>query len=423
MSTDAVVQSQAQTRLRNLADALAAAVAVSLPWSTSATSILIVAWLLVLIPSLQREDLLDVMRKPAAYLPVLLVLVGAVGMLWADVAWAERSRGLSGFLKLLVLPLLFVQYRRSDNARWVLNGFLGSCAALLVVSTASFVWPGFILWSWAKLPGIPVKDYLSQAALFTISAFILLYMVREACLSRQPAAAGLYGVAATAFILNICFVATSRTALLTVPVLLVIFMAKFFRWKGICVIAAMAAVSVVLLWTSSDYLRLRLGNLSNEVTIYQTTDKRTSAGERIEFWKKSAGFVAEAPVFGHGTGSTRSLFARVASNGDGVSSLISTNPHNQFLAVAVQVGLLGGLILIAMWISHAMLFRGSGLAAWTGLVIVTQNIFGSLFNSHLFDFGQGWLYVFGVGVAGGLMMARQDAEQPAKPPVEAVARS
>jgi hypothetical protein len=32
---------------------------------------------------------------------------------------------------------------------------------------------------------------------------------------------------------------------------------------------------------------------------------------------------------------------------------------------------------------------------------VTQNIVGSLFNSHLFDFSQGWLYVVGVGVAAG----------------------
>ena len=423
MSMAALAQSEVQVRLRTLSDGLATAVVVSLPWSTSATAILIVAWLVVLIPTLQRGDLSDVISRPAAYLPVVLVAIGAIGMLWADVAWAERSRGLSGFLKLLILPLLFVQFRRSANARWLLNGFLASCAALLLVSTASFVWPGFILWSWAKAPGIPVKDYLSQAALFTVSAFILLYRVREACLSRRPAAASLYGAAVTAFILNISFVATSRTALLTVPVLLVLFMVKFFRWKGICAIAAAAVVFVGLVWTSSDYLRFRIENLSNEITTYQTTDKRTSAGERIEFWKKSIGFVAEAPIFGHGTGSTRSLFARVASSGDGVSSLISTNPHNQFLAVAVQVGLLGGLVLIAMWASHAMLFRGGGLASWTGLVIVSQNIFGSLFNSHLSDFSQGWLYVFGVGVAGGVMLAGQKPGQPAKAPAEAVARA
>ena len=56
-----------------------------------------------------------------------------------------------------------------------------------------------------------------------------------------------------------------------------------------------------------------------------------------------------------------------------------------------------------MWIAHLLLFRGSGLAEWIGLVIVVQNIVGSLFNSHLFDFVQGWVYVFGVGVAGGMV--------------------
>jgi hypothetical protein len=29
-----------------------------------------------------------------------------------------------------------------------------------------------------------------------------------------------------------------------------------------------------------------------------------------------------------------------------------------------------------------------------------------MFNSHLFDFTQGWTYVFGVGVAGGMVLRR-----------------
>jgi hypothetical protein len=40
-----------------------------------------------------------------------------------------------------------------------------------------------------------------------------------------------------------------------------------------------------------------------------------------------------------------------------------------------------------------------------------QNIFTSLFNSHLFDFHEGWMYVLGVGVAGGMTLRarRKDA--------------
>jgi O-antigen ligase len=130
----------------------------------------------------------------------------------------------------------------------------------------------------------------------------------------------------------------------------------------------------------------------------------TSAGERIEFWKKSVRFVAEAPVFGHGTGTIADLFRRSAVGDSGASSLASTNPHNQTLAVAIQLGLVGAFVLFAMWISHLYLFRGAGLVAWVGLAIVVQNMIGSLFNSHLFDFTHGWVYVTGVGIAGGMAL-------------------
>ena len=36
-----------------------------------------------------------------------------------------------------------------------------------------------------------------------------------------------------------------------------------------------------------------------------------------------------------------------------------------------------------MWLVHLLLFRGDGLANWIGLLVVVQNIFTSLFNSHI----------------------------------------
>ena len=44
--------------------------------------------------------------------------------------------------------------------------------------------------------------------------------------------------------------------------------------------------------------------------------------------------------------------------------------------------------------------------AWIGLLVVVQNIFTSLFNSHLFDFNEGWMYVLGVGIAGGMVLRK-----------------
>ena len=113
-------------------------------------------------------------------------------------------------------------------------------------------------------------------------------------------------------------------------------------------------------------------------------------------------------MIGQGKGTIRSLYEKSAVGQAGAAGEVSANPYNQTFAVGIQLGLVGVAVLWAMWISHLMLFRGGGLAAWVGLIVVVQNIVGSFFNSHLFDFTQGWVYVVGVGVAGGPVENRGD---------------
>jgi O-antigen ligase len=82
----------------------------------------------------------------------------------------------------------------------------------------------------------------------------------------------------------------------------------------------------------------------------------------------------------------------------------------------VQWGSVGIILLYAMWLVHLLLFRGEGFANWIGLLVVVQNICTSLFNSHLFDFLEGWMYVLGVGVAGGMALAqRVNLQRPGSP--------
>ena len=107
-------------------------------------------------------------------------------------------------------------------------------------------------------------------------------------------------------------------------------------------------------------------------------------------------------MIGHGTGSIRDTFKKTAT-GTGTSAVVSVNPHNQTFAVAIQLGLVGALLLFAMWIAHfSLFFCGGGIASWLGLLLVAQNVIGSLANSHLFDFTHGWVYCIGVGVCGGI---------------------
>jgi hypothetical protein len=103
------------------------------------------------------------------------------------------------------------------------------------------------------------------------------------------------------------------------------------------------------------------------------------------------------------------LFDRESAGKTGDWAQPLRNPHNQTMYVAIQWGLLGCVILYAMWYAHLSLFRGPGFAAWIGLIVVVQNFVSSLFNSHLFDFGEGWIYVLGVGVAGAMAAQQKQA--------------
>ena len=172
LESNAVTAAIHAPRLGQIADGLAAAVAVSLPWSTSATSILIVLWIIAVVPTLDIVSVRRELLSAAGGLPVLLWALGVVGMLWADVSWSERIAGLSGFHKLLLVPLLLARFRRSQHANWVILGFLASSLVLLVVSWALVLTPG-LSWRGREL-GVPVKNYILQSAIFAICAFGLL---------------------------------------------------------------------------------------------------------------------------------------------------------------------------------------------------------------------------------------------------------
>jgi hypothetical protein len=113
-------------QLQRLADGLVVGLAVSLPWSTSATGILAAAWLLAFIPTCDLRGLRRITFSPAGGLPRAMVALAALGTLWADVSWAERANGMTSLLKLLIIPLLLCQFSRSDRSHHVLIGFLGS---------------------------------------------------------------------------------------------------------------------------------------------------------------------------------------------------------------------------------------------------------------------------------------------------------
>jgi O-antigen ligase len=394
--------------LCDLADWLAVGVAMSLPWSTTATGILIALWLLAVLPTMNAASIWRAVTTPAGGLPVLLWLFAAAGLVWADVAWTERLAGLGGFNRLLVIPVLLEQFRRSERGAWVLCGFLGSAICLLIASwliSIFFPLPGV----YGKFHGVPVKDYIFQSDEFLLCGVALLgapieYWPKD---KRRTVLLCALGIA---FLANLAFVIVSRTDMFVAPVLILALGWRLSGLKGALAACVIAAVAVPVLWVSSPRLHDFALHSFVELHDYFATNAVTSAGMHVEFLRKSLDVFETAPIFGHGTGSIAEQLRLTTTGETGAGAIITVNPHDQIFAVAIQLGIVGAAILVAMWAAHFLLFRSGGMVAWAGIATVILNIATSLAHSHLFDFSHGWLYVFIVGAAGGVVLRQRDGE-------------
>ena len=395
-------------------DLYPAIVAACIPWSTTAVAIFMVLWFIVLLPTIDSRAFLNTLRRPAYFMPVAFFALVILGMLWADPPWPARIHGVSPAAKLLAIPFLLYHFERSRRSHWVFLAFLFSCVLLMLASWAVLYAPDWRMTHWT-VAGVPIKNSIDQSYEFALCVFALATSVLALFNQRRFALAAVCMALILAFLANLMFVVLARASLVYMPVLTVLLAFRCLGRRAATALVGGAIVASVIVWFASPYLRQRVENVAVEYQEYKESHLATSTGQRLEWWGKSIDFISKAPLFGNGTGSITQLFSRDSAGMTAAWTDPVANPHNQTLNVAIQWGALGCLVLYAMWCSHLLLFEGFSLPAWIGLIVLVQNFVSSLFNSHLFDFNEGWIYVLGVGVAGGVTARMKKVPAPIAP--------
>jgi len=396
-------------------------IAIFLPWSTSLVGLMWFLWLIVIIPRIDR-DFLQTLRHPVSLAAIALVGLAAVGVLWSEGPWGARISAIAPAAKLLLVPLLFYHYQRSPRAHWVLWGFIGSCTVLLFCSLTIYVQPG---WQPATahgfdITGVPVRNAIDQNQEFAFCGFVLAWIAVDAFRKRQVGLAVMLLCLATLFFANIFFIALARTSLVYIIPLATLFVLGLFSRKAAAIGLLALVVGVAALWTTSPYLRGRVANVAVEYQQYRETNRPTSTGQRLQYWASAVDWIKGAPIFGHGTGATKRLYNQAAEGKAGAWGQRIGNPHNQLLYVAIEWGLLGCAVLLLLWYQHFQHFRGAGIVAWIGTLVVVQNVLSSMLNSHIFDFTEGWMYVLGVGAAAGARRKSSGKSRESANPAEQV---
>jgi O-antigen ligase len=250
------------------------------------------------------------------------------------------------------------------------------------------------------------KASITHGLLAAFTAFLFaLLALREA---RWPQRV-LFAVLALVAFKNVAFIAISRTAYLVLALLALYLSFILFRKRGLVIMCLILGALFAAAYSASGVFRERVDTVVSETGDRQGPwPSRESVTLRLEWYQRSLDIVREHPLLGSGTGSFPHAFAETVK---GTETAHVSNPHNEYLLIAVQTGLVGLALLLHLFSRQLMLAQRLSSPLETHLargLVITMAV-GCLFNSFLLDHTEGLLYAWLTGVLYGGLRSRDES--------------
>ena len=324
-------------------------------WTTTALGFTIPIWvvadgillgLLVLCLAISggwHERLRRITANPVAVAAILLFAWLLLGTLWGGGALEERALWVKKYANLLLIPLLISMVINVQERN---RALLALAASLVVTLVLSFV---------LGLGIFPIHERLdcnvSDPCIFKrhtthnlLMAFgVLLFGVLAWKSSRRWVRWG-WAMAACLAASNVLLMVQGRTGYIVLAGLAMVAFHMYFGWRGMvaAVIALIVTFSAAYQVSTSFHDRVNLV-VTGVAQWNPQTATYDGVTERMEFFYHTIEIIQDHPLVGAGTGGFAQAYAMHAKQ-PGVP--VPTHPHNQYLLITAQVGIVGlGLLL------------------------------------------------------------------------------
>ncbi len=293
------------------------------------------------------------------------------------------SERLSDGARLLMIPIFCHYFQAKGVTQKALTWFVAAMLLTLVIG-------GIKLYA-----GLPIGEKYVAAAVFKShidTAFFMVIALACVLLSDQdePPKKWLILIA-LALVFYILFMNVGRIGYIGLALFVAFWGTKKFGTKG----ALLAIIGILVLgalaYGLSPKFQYRLDLLSHDWDMYQQGRLvESSLGSRVHFYLTSLSLWLQKPLLGWGTGGFGYAYESVTQG----NALLTDNPHNEFLRIGVEHGVLGlGLfawLFARQWrLSLTYPTPANALFHFSFLFFLV----GSMLNSWLIDFSQSYFYV------------------------------
>ncbi len=345
-----------------------------------------------------RQRLVRALQDPIVIGLLPFAAMAVIATVYGPTSWPNALSALVGWRRMLLLPLAAAVFGDERSKRLACKVYVMICTLGAIVSIVTLSASYSILHS---EPGIPFHNYAVQGVSLALAITICI-----AALVRPETFAGdrllgdrrIMAIAAAVMMIDVVFLLRGRSgyvSLIVMAVAVVTFLVKgSWRTKACAGLAVLVGVGVVL--ASSPHVRNRIAEGVRDIETVDQTTQATSLGFRVVFARNTLRMVRDHPLFGVGTGGFADGYQPYADSVGGWQGDATGDPHNQFLKVMGEQGLLGFAALLFL-IVRALNCPAPTPYRQVAAAVLIGWCATSLANSHFSTFVEGRLIFFWLG--------------------------
>lgn len=338
-----------------------------------------------------------------------LALFGMLGLatLYGQTPISEAFGILGKYIDLAFVPLFMLMFADAKTRQLGEKMFFAASGLILLLSgllAAQLLAPQSWMSSQATADSPAVfHSYITQGNMMAYAAFLALLKSRDAQAGRTRIVWASFAVLA---IFNVLFMLKGRTGYMILMLLLAWFtwstLARYFQrrgkvwgWRQGVLVMAAGALMVSSMYLLSPRLHERVETVKQELQAWHPDlgNVGSSSGQRMDYYYNTLQIVERNGWLGVGTGGFPDAYTQQIQ---GTNALPTRNPHNEYLMITVQTGILGLLLLLYLyyteWRVAPLLASPYAQDAARGLVLAY--LVNCLFNSALHDHADGLFFAF-----------------------------
>jgi len=321
---------------------------------------------------------------------VLLVLIFLISSLYTIASFEEVILSLKKYIKLLYIPVCYYIFQIDWIRNKAINYFITGCSIILLLSYLKYygvIQPLFF----AKLANALGASYadklLGGVTIFQhsiIHGVVLCFYFIITYSRAKNENNKLYYLLSFLCFYNILFMNISRASYIIIVILLSFIIYNYFKkknYKQNLIIFIFLSIGLIVGNTST--INERYDAAVNDLVLIKNNSFNTSLGLRYIWAENGIENMIIKPIFGHGVGSYKKTIENynTKNNLDLEHCCVTQNPHNEFVSISTQTGLLG--LFVFLGFIYLLIKNFSHMLIGKSVIIII--IISSLFNSLFYD--------------------------------------